>query len=153
MRGFQPSLLEKLFDDEPHNAAQGTFKRLSLEQFKASVAADIEALLNSRFSVEEELLSVYVESAESLITYGLPDLSNRSLASSIDRSAICKSLSDSIARHESRLKEVSVTLDQRRHSIGGLRFTIRATLMVYPAIEPVSFDATLQPGTLHYRVS
>src|SRR5690606_17480142 len=49
MKGFEPSLLEKLFDDEPRaTAASGIFKSISLDQYKESVARDLEGLLNSR---------------------------------------------------------------------------------------------------------
>ena len=153
MKGFEPSLLEKLFDDEPHNLVHGRVKRQSLEQFKESVALDIEALLNSRFVMPEDRLTEFEECRKSVMSYGLPDFSSRSLASAPDRAFICKSLADTISQHETRLKEVSVTLDERQRVTGGLRFSISAMLVVYPSKEPVNFDALLQPSTLQYRVS
>lgn len=87
------------------------------------------------------------------MTYGLRDVSSRSLASSVDRAFICKALEKTISLHETRLKDIRVILDEHRRSSGGLRFSISAMLIVHPAREPVSFDALLQPSTLQYRVS
>lgn len=153
MKGYEPSLLEKLFDEAPHSFAQGKFTRHTLEQFKESVALDVEALLNSRLVIEEDVLKAFPHCQTSLITYGLRDVSSRSLASSVDRAFICTALEKTISLHETRLKDIRVSLDQHRRSAGGLRFSISAMLIVHPAREPVSFDALLQPSTLQYRVS
>lgn len=153
MKGYEPSLLEKLFDEAPHSAAQGKFARHTLDQFKESVALDVEALLNSRLVMSEETLNDFPHCQKSLMTYGLRDVSSRSLASSVDRAFICKALEKTISLHETRLKDIRVSLDEHRRSSGGLRFSISAMLIVHPAREPVSFDALLQPSTLQYRVS
>ncbi len=153
MKGFEPSLLEKLFDDEPRSPAVGAFKRLSMEQYKESVAADLEALLNSRAMVSDETLERFTECQQSLATFGLHDFSGRSLASFNDRTFICDSLKQAIARHEPRLRDVCVALEHSQRSAGSLRFSISALLVVHPASEPVSFDALLQPATLRYSVS
>jgi len=153
VKGYEPSLLEKLFDEAPHSAAQGKFARHTLDQFKESVALDVEALLNSRLVMSEETLNDFPHCQKSLMTYGLRDVSSRSLASSVDRAFICKALEKTISLHETRLKDIRVSLDEHRRSSGGLRFSISAMLIVHPAREPVSFDALLQPSTLQYRVS
>lgn len=153
MKGFEPSLLEKLFDDAPRQSAQGVLKRLSLDDFKDSVAHDIEALLNNRYSFDEETLKPYPHCQRSLATYGIRDFSGRTLASSVDRDFICQSLELAIARHETRLVNVKVNLDPTQRSTGALRFSISALLVIHPAREPVNFDALLQPTTLQYAVS
>lgn len=153
MKGFEPSLLDKLFDDAPREAAQGVIRRLSLEEFKDTVARDVEALLNNRFAADEELLKRYPHCQRSLATYGIRDFSGRSLASSVDRDFICRSLELAISRHEPRLTQVRVVLDPQQRATGALRFSISAMLVVHPAREPVSFDALLQPTTLQYAVS
>jgi type VI secretion system protein ImpF len=153
MKGFEPSLLEKLFDDEPQRLNHGRFKRHTLDEFKESVATDVESLLNSRFVMDDEVFEGFEQCKNSVLTYGLRDFSSRSLASSVDRAFICKSLEQTIARHETRLKDVSVALGANQRSLGGLRFSISAMLVVHPSREPVSFDALLQPSTLQYRVS
>ncbi|RNF82395.1 type VI secretion system baseplate subunit TssE [Montanilutibacter psychrotolerans] len=154
MKGFEPSLLEKLFDDEPRaRAATGLFKSISLDQYKESVARDLEGLLNSRAAFSEESLKAFPHCQKSLMTYGLRDFSTMSLSNGYDRAAICRSLEQSIARHEARLHNVRVSLEPNARSIGGLHFSIHALLDVQPAREPISFDALLQPSTLQYSVS
>lgn len=153
MNGFEPSFLEKLFDDEPRSPSENMFKRFSLDRFKESVAIDLEALLNSRAPMDDSLLEGLRECKRSLVTYGLKDFSGRSLASSYDRAYICRSLEEAIAAHEPRLRDVEVALQVDPRSMGGLHFLIKATLMVHPSSEPISFDAMLQPSTLQYSVS
>jgi len=153
MKGFEPSLLDKLFDDAPREPGIGMLKRMSAEAYKDSVARDLEGLLNSRFALAEESLAGFPHCQRSLATYGIHDFSGRSLASAIDRKFICESLELAIARHEPRLTQVQVTLDDEQRSSGALRFSISALLVVHPAREPISFDALLQPTTLQYAVS
>ncbi|MEJ2715408.1 MAG: type VI secretion system baseplate subunit TssE [Acidihalobacter sp.] len=66
---------------------------------------------------------------------------------------ICHSLELAISRHEPRLINVHVVLDQDQRTMGALRFSISALLVVHPSREPVNFDAFLQPTTLQYSVS
>lgn len=155
MKGFEPSLLEKLFDDEPRAvAATGTFKSISLDQYKESVAHDLEGLLNSRAAFSEDGLKQYPNCQKSLVTYGLRDFSTMSLANAYDRATICRALEQAIACHEPRLHNVRVALESSsRSSVGGLHFAIHALLDLHPAREPISFDALLQPSTLQYSVS
>jgi len=154
MKGIEPGLLEKLYDDAPQIAGAEMFKSLSLEQYKESVAHDLEGLLNSRAAFAEEKLQAYPHSRRSLMTYGLEDFSAMSLANAYDRAAICRRLEQSIARHEPRLHDVRVVLEAGANNlVGGLHFCIHGLLDLHPAREPVSFDALLQPGTLQYSVS
>lgn len=154
MKGFEPSLIEKLLDDAPGKPGTGGLARaLSVEQYKESVARDLEGLLNSRSAYSAVDLAQFPNCRQSLMTYGLRDFSSMSLASAYDRAAICQSLEEAIARHEPRLSNVQVRLDSDGRLGGGLHFTIQALLDLQPAREPVSFDALLQPTTLQYSVS
>lgn len=154
MKGFEPSLFEKLFDDAPKSAAAGSaYKAVSLEQYKESIAHDLEGLLNSRSAFQEEDMQQFPNCKQSLMTYGLADFSAKSLANAQDRAAICRSLEHAVTRHEKRLKDINVQLDVGQQYAGGLHFTIRALLNLEPAREAVSFDAMLQPTTLQYQVS
>lgn len=153
-KGFEPSLFEKLFDDAPKSAAIGpVYKSVSLEQYKESIARDLEGLLNSRAAFQEDDMLQFPNCKQSLLTYGLADFSAMSLANAQDRASICRSLEQAVSRHERRLKNIQVQLDAGSQFSGGLHFTIRALLNLEPAREPVSFDAMLQPSTLQYQVS
>ncbi|CAB3803294.1 hypothetical protein LMG28688_05742 [Paraburkholderia caffeinitolerans] len=147
---FEPDLFDKLFSNAPDSPAVRT---LSLEELKNSVARNIESLLNTRMVFSEEKLAGFKECAKSILTYGLEDFSGKSLASHEDRALICESIKRVIKRHEPRLKEATVQLEPRIQSISALHFSIKATLVVHPACEPVSFEAQLQPSTRQYSVS
>lgn len=153
MKGLEPSLLEKLFDDAPRSRAGSGYKAVSLEQHKESIARDLEGLLNSRAAFAEDALAEFPNCCQSLMTYGLGDFSAMSLANAYDRAAICRSLEQAVARHERRLRNVNVKLEVGMQLGGGLHFTIHALLDMELAREPVSFDAMLQPSTLQYQVS
>lgn len=154
MKGFEPSLLEKLFDDEPKSqAAGGIFRTISLEQYKESVARDLEGLLNCRSAYAEDDLKLYPNCQKSLMTFGMRDFSSMSMANAYDRAAVCRALELAIARHEPRLHNVRVALEGNGRSVGGLHFAIHGLLDLQPAREPISFDAMLQPSTLQYSVT
>ncbi|MCX4165008.1 MULTISPECIES: type VI secretion system baseplate subunit TssE [Paraburkholderia] len=153
MKRFEPSFLDKLFDDEPHLPASPAMRQLSLEELKATVARDVEAILNTRIALTEHELLALPECRKSVLTYGLNDFAGLSLASHYDRTFICKSIQAAIERHEPRLQQVAVTLEMSQQSTNALNFAIQALLVVHPAEEPVSFDAMLQPSTLQYSVT
>ena len=149
VKGFEPSLLDKLFDDGPASPVR---RRLSLDELKDTVARDLEALLNARTTIDESLDAVYPQAMKSIATFGLTDFAGLSLASVHDRARICESIKRAIARHEPRLRDVQVSLELNRRAVNALYFSIKALLVVRPAQEPVSFDAMLQPTTLQYTV-
>lgn len=153
MKRFEPSLLDKLFDDDPHSPAPAAMRQWSLEELKGRVARDVEALLNTRIVMTEAELAKLPECQRSVLTYGLNDFAGLSLASHYDRTFICESIEQAIARHEPRLREVRVALEVNEQSTNALNFVIRAKLVVHPAEEPVSFDAMLQASTLQYSVT
>jgi type VI secretion system protein ImpF len=153
MKRFEPSLLDKLFDDDPHSPAPAAMRQMSLDELKSRVARDVEALLNTRIVFTEGQLEKLIECQRSVLTYGLNDFAGLSLASHTDRGFICTSIRNAIARHEQRLREVTVSLELDAQSTNALYFAIRAKLVVHPAEEPVSFDAMLQASTLQYSVT
>jgi type VI secretion system protein ImpF len=153
MKRFEPSFFDKLFDDEPHLPAPAAMRQLSLEELKSNVARDVEAILNTRIALTDAELAALPECQRSILTYGLNDFSGLSLASHYDRTFICKSIQQAIARHEPRLQQVAVTLELDEQSTNALYFAIQALLVVHPAEEPVSFDAMLHPSTLQYSVT
>lgn len=145
--------MDKLIREGKYLSSSDTVFRLSMEELKDSVARDLEALLNTRKVIDEEKFSRYPECNRSIVTYGLNDFAGLSLASTDDRAYICRSLEQTIARHEPRLRNVKATLEVQDGSINRLNFAISALLVVHPAHEPVSFDAVLQPSSQHYSIS
>lgn len=154
MKGYEPSLLEKLMDEAPQSADDAHLcKSVMLEQYKESVARDLEGLLNSRAAFSEDDLGAFPHCQNSLMTYGLRDFSGMSLANVYDRESICRSLEQAIARHESRLSNVKVALNPDSRSTSALRFTIHALLNTASASQPISFEALLQSNTQQYSIS
>ena len=153
MKGFTPGLFDRLMDAPLSGNASGTVPRQSIEDLKDSVARDLEALLNTRAVIPEDLLKRFPECGRSIATYGLNDFAGLSLSSTDDRAFICRSLERAIARHEPRLRNVQASLELRADAVNRLNFTITALLVVHSAHEPVNFDAVLQPSSLHYTIS
>lgn len=159
MKGYTPGLFDRLMD-RPVAGASGsngsgnaTITRLSIEDLKDTVARDLEALLNTRTVIPEDLLKRYPECSKSIVTYGLNDFAGLSLSSTDDRAYICQCLEKAIARHEPRLRNVRASLEVQEGSINRLNFAITALLVVNSAQEAVNFDAVLQPSSLHYTIS
>jgi type VI secretion system protein ImpF len=153
MKGFSQTLFDKLLGEQPSKTRQAAVIRLSMEQVKDSVAADLEALLNTRAVISEETLLAYPECNRSIMSYGLSDFAGLSLASIDDRAFVCRGLERTISRHEPRLRNVRATLEVDQNSINKLYFGITALLVIHESKEPVSFDALLQPSTLQYSIS
>jgi len=155
MKGFTPGLFDRLMDGPANGSSgnSGAVSRLSIEDLKDSVARDLEALLNTRAVIPEELLKRFPECGRSIATYGLNDFAGLSLSSADDRAFICRSLEKAIARHEPRLRNVQASLELRADAVNRLNFAITALLVVHSAHEPVNFDAVLQPSSLHYTIS
>jgi type VI secretion system protein ImpF len=153
MKGFPQTLFDKLLGEQPSKASHAAVTRLTIEQVKDSVAADLEALLNTRAVISEDTLQAYPECNRSIMSYGLSDFAGLSLASIDDRAFVCRGLERTISRHEPRLRNVRATLEVDQNSINKLYFGITALLVVHESKEPVSFDALLQPSTLQYSIS
>lgn len=149
---ISPSVLDRLFDDSPRITQEpNTSRYQNLREAKASVARDLEAMLNTR---QEALfpLPPELEASRSLICYGLPDFTALSLLNLGDQVRICQSVEQTIALFEPRLKQVQVAIEPPRDNDRALRFRIDALLQVDPVREPVVFDAMLQLGTHRYQV-
>lgn len=150
MKGTPRTLFDKLLSD---TASTAQVVRLNVEQVKDTVAFDLEALLNTRAVISEDLLRTYPECHRSIVSYGLSDFAGLSLASLDDRTTVCRSLERTISRHEPRLRNVRAMLELSNKSINRLNFSITALLMIHESKEPVLFDAVLTPSSLQYSIS
>lgn len=144
MTAVVPGLLDRLMGAAQHSPG--------LEQLKACVARDLEALLNTRAGCPPQAFDDYPQARASILNYGLLDFAAFNLGSSEDRAAVEASLKDAIERHEPRLRNVSATLHENT-SVNRLDFVIHATLELDGMAEAVNFDAMLQPSSLHYAIS
>lgn len=153
METYVPSLLDKLLGEGVGTRGGGAASRFTVEQVKDSVARDVEMLLNAHPLFEPDELEAQPLVARSLLTLGLTDISSLSMASDRDRARITEALRRALADHDKRLTQVEVRVREADAGMAGLVFSIRAQLLLNPSVEPVSFDAVLQPGSNRYEVS
>ena len=72
---LQPSLLDRLTDDEPSSKAESRERRvMSLRQLRYAVLRDLSWLLNSASRPLDDEITQFPLVARSVINYGLPDL-------------------------------------------------------------------------------
>lgn len=100
---LQPSLLDRLTDDEPDKLQESREKRvLSSQRLRDSVRRDLNWLFNTTNLSSLQSLDLYPEVERSTVNYGLPDLAGRT-ASSIDRDLLERMLKRAIWEFEPRL--------------------------------------------------
>jgi type VI secretion system protein ImpF len=133
---IQPSLLDRLTDDEPEKKRESADKRvLTVERLGEYVRRDIAFLLNSTHLAAVQDLGDYPEVERSTLNYGIPDFAGRP-ASSVDSAALAKSIRRAILEFEPRLLRksvrVEVVVEQREHSPNALHFNIHADLWCQP---------------------
>lgn len=148
-------LFDRLLTTDP-DAPEGLIQTCSIEQLRDAVARDLERLLNARSALLSSAMDASAmgpHTRSSVVCFGVPDFAGRVLASSEDQRFIATSLAKAIEAHEPRLKNVAVEFSQDGAVGRTLQFTIRATLVVRPARESVSFDAVLMPSMSRYQVT
>lgn len=148
---FRRSILDRLLVDL-EGVPEGVTLTYSLDQLRASVARDVEALLNSRSAIDFEMLLDFPQARKSVVCFGIRDFVGRVLSNSEEQSHIGASLSHAIASFEPRLRDVRIEFHRHQGAMNSLAFTIRALLLAHPSAEPVSFDAFLQPMLSRFSV-
>jgi type VI secretion system protein ImpF len=79
---LQPSLLDRLADDDPKNPRESRESRvLSVERLRMCVLRDLKWLLNSENMASSFDLEEYPEVAKSVLNFGRPALSGKSSSS------------------------------------------------------------------------
>jgi type VI secretion system protein ImpF len=144
---FQPSFWDRLSSD--FDDGRGA----DLAYMKAAVARDLERLLNARKFHSDESLFRFPQSRTSILDFGVPDFSAKSLSSGVDRDHICAGMAAAIERHERRLKGVIVTLRPLQSEVHRLAFDIHATLMLRGFKDDVDFGAHFDSAGMHFRVT
>jgi len=148
-----PSILDRLLDDNPkENTEAPGAMHFDLRRFKRAVARDLEALLNSRCIDLVEEIERYAHARNSVINFGIIDLSSLSLLNPDDRALLRDKIRMTIERHEPRLGKVRVALDAPREFERMLRFRVDAVLKVHPGKPPITFDAMLQLSSNAYHI-
>lgn len=148
-----PSLLDRLIDDDPQAPQEPIANRFQdVRGLRASVARDLESLLNTRREALEELPEEFTELNRSLLVYGLPDFTTYNMLNPGDLSRLRRAIEVAIGNFEPRLQRVRVTMEPPKENDRAVRFRIDALLRIDPAPEGVVFDTVLQLGTQEYKV-
>jgi type VI secretion system protein ImpF len=149
---LQPSLLDRLTDDEPDKRHESADKRiLSLQRLREGVRRDLTWLLNTPNLATVQDLDDFPEVAASTLNFGIPDLAGRT-ASSLDANAIAQQLKRAIIKFEPRLLKNSVkvrlVVDPDAHSPNAVSFAVEAELWSQPLPLKLYFrtDLDLEDG-------
>lgn len=145
-RNLRPSVLDRLFDDEPNEAIDSEKSRQKkLKDLRTSVRRDLEALLNSRcrvVSVPEE----FSETQSSVLDYGLPDLATINMLDIAKKNEFTRRVETIIRTYEPRFKSVKVHHQENTEKSDRiLRFRIDAVMWADPEPEIIVFDSVLEP--------
>src|SRR5438552_3354667 len=133
---LQPSLLDRLTDNEPELRQESRDKRiLSPSRLRESVRRDLTWLFNTPNLATVMDLDKFPQVAESVLNFGLPSLAGRT-TSSIDVPAMERLLRQAIWIFEPRLLKSSIRVrlvaDQALMSHNALSFYIEAELWAQP---------------------
>lgn len=141
---LQPSLLDRLTDDEPDRRQEGPDKRyFTLERLRTMVKRDLAWLLNTCNLAATDDLRECPEVAASVLNYGIPDLTGRNL-SGVDVESVERLVRQAVLSFEPRILRHSVRvqakLDTEEMSHNALTFEIHGELWA----EPVPVDIVLR---------
>lgn len=133
---LQPSLLDRLTDDEPGKSEESREQRvISATRLRDCVTRDVSWLLNCVCLEADMGLDEYPEVARSVLNFGIPDLTGVNLAG-IDASSLQRQIRDAILAFEPRLTgsslRVVVNTDAARMDRKSLRFNIESEMWAQP---------------------
>ena len=133
---LQPSLLDRLTDNEPDASSESRDHRvLSMQRMRAAVLRDIASLLNTGHLETVEDLESYPEVRNSVLNFGMPDLTGLSIAGT-DTAGIEKAVRDAIIKFEPRIAaktvRVRVEKDEASMNRNSMVFSITGQLWAEP---------------------
>ncbi len=152
-RAVQPSLLDRLTDEDPRASGDVAVSREeSVRRFRLAVQRDVEALLNTRRCIVE-IGPGDVELRRSVHEYGIPDTTGLAVGTIAGRKLLTDDIKDALQRFEPRLMNVTVRLtDSDQIRTPQVRFAIEATLRMDPSPEQIVFDTVLEIASGSYAV-
>ena len=146
------SVLDRLIDEEPKSNAEAPLTRAqSLRRLKAALRRDLEWLLNTRRSPDENTCH-YEQADKSILAFGLPDITSIGVQSTHDQARLKKAIERTVSRFEPRISDIRVVMEVAPTTVRGIRFHIQGMLQVDPAPEPVAFDTVLELPAGQYEV-
>jgi type VI secretion system protein ImpF len=133
---LQPSLLDRLTDEEPGNPQESRERRvLSPQRLREVVRRDLGWLFNAINLASVEDLSAYPHVARSVLNYGLPDLTGHT-ASGMDPPRLERMLRQVVRDFEPRILpgsiRVKLVVDEAKMSHNAMVFDIEGELWAQP---------------------
>jgi type VI secretion system protein ImpF len=133
---LQPSLLDRLTDDEPEKSKESQDKRvISMRRLRQSVLRDLAWLLNTTNLATTEDLEPYPEVARSVLNFGIRELSGH-LVSGMDLNQLERMVRQAVQEFEPRILPNSVRVrsvrDSAKESHNRLMFEIEGQLWAVP---------------------
>lgn len=133
---LQPSLLDRLTDDEPEIKSEPAVRRgLTTAKLRKSVVRDLSWLFNSSNLAAVQDLDDYPEVVNSVVNYGMPDFTGHTV-SSIDVPEIERLLKRVIIEFEPRIirrtLKVRLNVDPVEMSHNAMTFDIEGELWADP---------------------
>lgn len=151
-RAVQPSLLDRLTDEEPRVPSDSPISREeSARRYRQSVQRDLDWLMNTRASAVRPPRDSEV--FDSVQQYGLEDFTGLTTSVTDWRERLVENMRDMIRRFEPRLANVTVDLaEDVNPALQQVRFTISALLLMDPSPEQVVFDTIFEVTNGTYEV-
>lgn len=150
---LQPSLLDRLRDDEPRNQQEGRDRRImSMRQLRDAVLRDLVWLLNAASPPSWDEVNEFPLVAKSVLNYGMPDMTGRT-AGNVSRSELERAVRTSVFNFEPRvmhdtLKVKAVKLKRaERESENAIGFEISGDLCPLPMPEALFVRTSLDLET------
>lgn len=133
---LQPSLLDRLTDDDPENSKESREQRvLSLRKLRDSVKRDLAWLFNTTHLEVVQSLNAYPQVISSVVNYGVPEFSGHTLKN-VEPMDIERQIKQSIINFEPRILPQSIRIrlfkDEEEMSHNALYFEIEGTLWAQP---------------------
>jgi type VI secretion system protein ImpF len=152
---LQPSLLDRLTDDEPDQQVEARERRvMSMRSLREGVLRDLAWLLNTTnlLSVTERTRLPHV--ANSVLNYGMPDMSGASL-SGMNTADLERAIRQAIWDFEPRLirSSVQVKAVANADSIIKINFEIEADMWAQPYPERLYIKTELDLDQAHISLS
>lgn len=154
---LQPSLLDRLTDDDPQSRMESRDRRImSMRQLRSAVLRDLAWLLNSGCRPEGDEIYDYPRVASSVLNYGLPDLAGTT-ESSGKAARLDQAVYDAVLAFEPRIVRSSLEVRATRTTDDGMnnrvQFEILGELCPLPMPEAlfVRTEVDLETGHCELR--
>lgn len=154
---LQPSLLDRLTDDNPSQQREARDRRvLTLRQLREGVIRDLAWLLNTSNLDSVEDLDPYPHVKDSVVNYGMPHLAGNT-SSGVDVRMIERRMRDAILRFEPRILKKTVRVRLRvsedKWDHNAMVLEIQGELWAQPVPERLFLKTEVDLETGHISVA